>query len=202
MGIEDGHVLIRGTLEHTDEYQEIKSIVTIGRHLQDKLQLVENPRYTWSIFPEWKDKIEAASGDAIAALKADYMFELRNNVEMHYELIHHNYRFQLKNYRNQVLGLQGNISKLAVEKTELELFIDELRDELRDEKEKEPMDLLPAEGLVRIKTILQIYPVSRATWFNGVKSGRFPKPVKLGIRIRAWRVEDIRALIAKGNVDD
>jgi predicted DNA-binding transcriptional regulator AlpA len=28
-----------------------------------------------------------------------------------------------------------------------------------------------------------------------VKSGRFPQPVKLGPRITAWRVEDIRALI-------
>jgi prophage regulatory protein len=31
-----------------------------------------------------------------------------------------------------------------------------------------------------------------------VKDGRFPKPVKLGPRITAWRVEDIRELIAKG----
>ncbi|HXD35423.1 MAG TPA: AlpA family phage regulatory protein, partial [Rhodanobacter sp.] len=33
------------------------------------------------------------------------------------------------------------------------------------------------------------------TWWNGVRSGRFPKPVKLGPRTTAWRVEDIRALI-------
>ena len=30
---------------------------------------------------------------------------------------------------------------------------------------------------------------------GGVKSGRYPLPVKLGPRITAWRVEDIRALI-------
>jgi len=31
---------------------------------------------------------------------------------------------------------------------------------------------------------------------NGVKSGRYPKPVKLGERTTAWKIEDIRALIA------
>ncbi|MBM6580990.1 AlpA family phage regulatory protein [Microvirga sp. BT689] len=38
--------------------------------------------------------------------------------------------------------------------------------------------------------------MSRSTWWAGIKDGRYPKPVKLGPRITAWRVEDIRALIA------
>jgi prophage regulatory protein len=41
-----------------------------------------------------------------------------------------------------------------------------------------------------------IIPVSKSTWWAGVKSGRFPKPVRtLGPRIAAWRVEDIRRLV-------
>ena len=40
-----------------------------------------------------------------------------------------------------------------------------------------------------------ILPIGPTTWWNGVKSGRFPKPVKLGSRITAWRVTDIEALI-------
>ena len=40
-----------------------------------------------------------------------------------------------------------------------------------------------------------IIPVSRSTWWAGVKTGRFPQAVKLGPAITAWRVEDIRALI-------
>jgi prophage regulatory protein len=39
------------------------------------------------------------------------------------------------------------------------------------------------------------FPVSKSTWWQGVRSGRFPKPVKLGPKITAWRVEDIRRLI-------
>jgi prophage regulatory protein len=30
-----------------------------------------------------------------------------------------------------------------------------------------------------------------------VKDGKFPKPIKLGKRTTAWRVEDIKALIEK-----
>jgi predicted DNA-binding transcriptional regulator AlpA len=40
-----------------------------------------------------------------------------------------------------------------------------------------------------------IIPVSAATWWNGVRTGKYPKSVKLGERITAWRAEDIRALI-------
>jgi prophage regulatory protein len=34
-------------------------------------------------------------------------------------------------------------------------------------------------------------PVSKTTWWAGVKTGRFPPPVKLGPRITAWREEQI-----------
>ena len=55
-------------------------------------------------------------------------------------------------------------------------------------------------GFVRISQILAPtgpIPVSRSTWWAGVAGGRFPKPVKLGPKITAWRVEDIRALIVR-----
>jgi predicted DNA-binding transcriptional regulator AlpA len=55
---------------------------------------------------------------------------------------------------------------------------------------------LPEIGFVRLPTLLQLIPVSKSTWWAGVKSGRYPQPVRtLGRRITAWRVEDIRALI-------
>lgn len=41
-----------------------------------------------------------------------------------------------------------------------------------------------------------LLPISRSTWLNGVKTRKYPKPVKLGPRTTVWRVEDIRALIA------
>ena len=54
---------------------------------------------------------------------------------------------------------------------------------------------LPETGFVRLPIILRIFPVGKSTWWAGVKEGRFPQPVKLGPRITAWRVEDIRVLI-------
>lgn len=40
-----------------------------------------------------------------------------------------------------------------------------------------------------------IIPVSKSSWWSGVKNGKFPKPYKLGERTTVWRVEDILALI-------
>ncbi len=68
------------------------------------------------------------------------------------------------------------------------------------------MHHLPATGYLRLPHIIgdakasppipAVIPVSKSTWWAGVKSGRYPQPVRtLGLRITAWRVEDIRALI-------
>lgn len=64
---------------------------------------------------------------------------------------------------------------------------------------------LPVTGYVRLHQIIgdpkadppvpAIIPVSKSTWWQGVKDGRFPKSVKLGPRTTVWRIEDIRLLI-------
>jgi prophage regulatory protein len=56
--------------------------------------------------------------------------------------------------------------------------------------------ILPETGFVRLPEVLRVFPVSKSTWWAGVKEERFPQPVKLGPKITAWRVKDIRALIA------
>ena len=70
------------------------------------------------------------------------------------------------------------------------------------------MHQLPETGFLRLPQIIgdpkadppipAIIPVKKSCWWDGVRSGRFPKPVKLGPRITAWRVEDIRTLIQTG----
>ena len=64
---------------------------------------------------------------------------------------------------------------------------------------------LPETGFVRLPQIIgnpkanppipAVSPVSKSTWWNGIKEGRFPQSVKLGPRTTVWRVEDIRQLI-------
>lgn len=51
------------------------------------------------------------------------------------------------------------------------------------------------DRLLRIKQVLEIFPVSRTTWWDGVKTGRYPKGIKLGERTTAWRASEIDALI-------
>ena len=45
---------------------------------------------------------------------------------------------------------------------------------------------LPQTGFIRLSTVLKFIPVSKSTWWEGVKSGKFPKAVKLGQRTTAW----------------
>ena len=56
------------------------------------------------------------------------------------------------------------------------------------------------EGLLRLREILHLVPVGKSTWWAGVKSGRYPQPIKLGPGITVWRMADIRALISVGVV--
>lgn len=67
---------------------------------------------------------------------------------------------------------------------------------------------LPEFGFLRLPQIIgnpeadppipAIIPVCAATWWRGVKTGRFPQPVKLGPKTTAWNVADIRKLV-EGN---
>ena len=52
-------------------------------------------------------------------------------------------------------------------------------------------------GFLRLPDVLKLYPVSRSTWWAGVRDGRYPQPAKIGERCTAWRVADIRDLIER-----
>ncbi len=55
---------------------------------------------------------------------------------------------------------------------------------------------LPQTGYLRLPQILQLIPIGRSSWWAGIKSGRYPKGYILGPKTTAWRVEDIRELLA------
>lgn len=59
------------------------------------------------------------------------------------------------------------------------------------------MQKIPEAGFLRLPQVLAVYPVSKSTWWEGVRRGRYPAPVKIGARCSAWRAEDIRALIVR-----
>lgn len=58
-------------------------------------------------------------------------------------------------------------------------------------------NLVKEEGLLRLPAVLEKIPVSKSTWWAGVKSGKFPKSIKIGARTTAWRKSEIELLIQK-----
>lgn len=64
------------------------------------------------------------------------------------------------------------------------------------------------ERLIRLNVILgdkkhvPIIPVSKSTWWRGVKMGKYPQAVKLSSNITAWRASEVYALVNKGASDD
>lgn len=54
------------------------------------------------------------------------------------------------------------------------------------------------QSLLRLRQVLKLVPIGASTWWAGVRTGRFPKPVKLGPRTTAWRASEVLALIERG----
>lgn len=74
--------------------------------------------------------------------------------------------------------------------------------------ENQFQNVLPAEGFMRLVQIVGnpkanppvtgVIPISKSSWWEGCRTGKYPRPVKLGPKTTVWRVEDIRALIQEG----
>ena len=81
----------------------------------------------------------------------------------------------------------------------------------RNQDKKYSSSCIPEFGYMRLRQIIgdskadppipAIIPVCASTWWNGIKKGTYPAPVKLSENVTAWRVEDIFALIERINND-
>jgi len=66
---------------------------------------------------------------------------------------------------------------------------------------------IPTSGFLRAAQILgnkkavppvpPIIPIGKSSWWQGVREGKYPKPVKLGARTTVWTAESIRELIER-----
>jgi prophage regulatory protein len=56
------------------------------------------------------------------------------------------------------------------------------------------VNTIPETGFLRLNQVLSVIPVSKSTWWEGCKKGRYPKSIKHG-GATFWRAEDIRQLI-------
>jgi prophage regulatory protein len=50
-------------------------------------------------------------------------------------------------------------------------------------------------NLLRLKDVLAVYPISRTSWYEGVKLGLYPQPLRLGKKTVAWNAQEIEAAI-------
>ena len=56
---------------------------------------------------------------------------------------------------------------------------------------------LTRDRFLRVNQVLEVFPVSRSSWWAGVKAGHYPKGIKLSERTTAWRLSEIEALIER-----
>lgn len=54
---------------------------------------------------------------------------------------------------------------------------------------------LSKKGFLRLTQVLSLIPISKSSWWAGVAKGKFPKPIKLGPRTTAWKIEDIEQFL-------
>ena len=55
---------------------------------------------------------------------------------------------------------------------------------------------LPDFAYLRLEQVLRIVPVSKASWYLGVQSGKYPAAIKLGCRTSVYKLETIKKLLA------
>lgn len=55
---------------------------------------------------------------------------------------------------------------------------------------------LPSEGFVRMPSVLAVLGISRTSFINGIKAGKYPAGKLLSPKCRVWPVTEIRALLA------
>jgi hypothetical protein len=102
-----------------------------------------------------------------------------------------------------------NSAKKPTKRVETSILsiVDGGRDSLKPVKDSRVLPLkrgtVPEERYLRLKDIIgspkdgikPIIPVSRATWYAGVKSGRYPKSYPLSGRTVGWKESEIMALL-------
>lgn len=52
-------------------------------------------------------------------------------------------------------------------------------------------------GFLRLPQVLEILPMSKSSWWAGVKIGKYPASCKISSRITCWRKSDIYNLVEK-----
>lgn len=55
------------------------------------------------------------------------------------------------------------------------------------------------DQLLRLQEVLDAFPVSRSSWYEGMKLGIYPRGYRLGKRTVAWKKSDIKLITSTLN---
>lgn len=56
------------------------------------------------------------------------------------------------------------------------------------------------DRLLRLKDVLKLLPISRSQFYDRIKDGDYPQPVKLGARVSAWWESEILEILHRETV--
>jgi prophage regulatory protein len=56
-------------------------------------------------------------------------------------------------------------------------------------------EIQATDRLIRVEKAIEILDIGESTFWEGVRNGRFPQPIKLSKRITRWRLSEIMAII-------
>jgi len=79
---------------------------------------------------------------------------------------------------------------------------------VEQDRTNQSQNSIESAGFLRLPQVLELFPISRARWWAGVKSGEFPAGIHLTPRTTAWLRSDIvtpikrRAAKARDHVND
>ena len=48
---------------------------------------------------------------------------------------------------------------------------------------------------LRLKSVLELIPISRSTWYLWIQRGIAPQPTHLSLRVAAWKAQEIKDLL-------
>lgn len=55
---------------------------------------------------------------------------------------------------------------------------------------------------LRLKSVLEVIPVSRSTWYKWIQCGIAPKSTSISLRVAAWKIQDIKKLLEEMDQSD
>ena len=59
------------------------------------------------------------------------------------------------------------------------------------------MERAPEPMFLSLDQVLEIFPVGKSTWWDGIKKGDYPAPYRLSDRRVAWSMEELRDMKAR-----